>query len=126
MKVLEAIRKEVREIGAKYVMVIHPDQFQVESELRQEVAQRFGLDLGGYDFSLPQRFFRNQCISLGVMCLDMLPTFRMHGSGGGLYLARDTHYNRKGNRLAAQLIFKFLRDFHLIHKDHKNLSGHAA
>jgi len=96
-------------MGAKYVIVIHPDQSQVEVQLRRELAKTYGLDLKGYDFELPQRFLMNYCSSRAIPCLDLFPSFRARGSQGGLYLVRDTHYNHDGNKFAAALIAKFLR-----------------
>lgn len=108
LSAIDAIRKATSDLGAKYVMVIHPDQFQVETGLRQEVLSRYNLNPANYDFELPQQFLVEDCERDGVRCLDLLGEFRRHGAGGGLYLTRDTHYNSRGNQLAARLIAEFL------------------
>lgn len=114
IRILEAIWAEVGRIGADYIMVIHPDQYQVENELRHAVVRKYALDLRRYDFDLPQRFLGKYCTDQRVQCLDLLPAFRAQGSRGGLYLLRDTHYNRKGNKLAADLIYEFMQNRHLL------------
>jgi hypothetical protein len=111
---LDEIHREVERIGAKHVIIIHPDQFQVEEELRRELERTYNLDMNQYDLDLPQRFLLDYCFTKGILCLDLLPTFRARGAAGGLYLLRDTHYNKEGNALAAQLIFNFLEEKKLL------------
>jgi len=106
---LDDIRAEVEELGGKYVMVIHPDQYQIEEPLRQQLATHYQLDMADYDLTLPQRFLLNYCATHQLLCLDLLPSFVEQGKQGGLYLLQDTHYNDQGNRLASETIFDFLQ-----------------
>ncbi|MBD3305313.1 hypothetical protein GF339_03045 [candidate division KSB3 bacterium] len=106
---LDQIREEAAQAGATYVMVMHPDQFQVELALLQKIGRMYALDPDDYDLEQPQRFLRTYCESRAIPCLDLLPVFRRHGMQGGLYLANDTHYNEQGNRLAAEEILDFLQ-----------------
>jgi hypothetical protein len=108
IELLDEIRREINQMGAKYVMVIHPDQFQVDNELVHQIEEKYNLDLGDYDFNIPQKFLRSYCVSKRVPYLDLLPIFRSNRSGRGLYLLRDTHYNKDGNSLAANAIYNFL------------------
>jgi hypothetical protein len=114
MEVLKAIWSEADQMGARYVMVIHPDQIQVEDALRQQVFQAGDLFEADYDLGLPQTFLMADCVRNGLACLDLLHTFRTNGAEGGLYLLRDTHYNETGNRLAATEILRFLLDQQII------------
>ena len=107
---LDGIREEARRIGASYAMVVHPDQFQVETVLRERIYDRFGLDPADYDLGLPQQFLHDYCEQRGIPCVDLLPTFRANGQHGGLYETYNTHYNDRGNRLAATTIFDFLEE----------------
>lgn len=108
MELLDEIRREVDQMGAKYVMVIHPDQFQVDKELLHQIEEKYKLDLGDYDLNIPQKFLRSYCISKGVPYLDLLSIFRSNHSARGLYLLRNTHYNKGGNSLTANAIYNFL------------------
>ena len=103
-KLLDAIRDEVRGLGSNYLMVIHPDQMQVEEEVVSDLERHYSVDLSGYDFTLPQQFLLDRCSALDLQCVDLLPEFKRREEK--LYLVRDTHYNRAGNRLAAEAIFE--------------------
>lgn len=110
VSLLDQIHREAARIGARSVIVIHPDQFQVEHALFREIVVTYQLNPALYDLQQPQRFLHEYCRANGLLCVDLLPVFREHGAEGGLYLLRDTHYNERGNRLAAETIHgSFLR-----------------
>lgn len=111
MALINEIRAEAARIGSDYVMVIHPDQLQVEHEVILALEESYNLDLSGYDLALPQRFLIDHCAENNIKCLDLLPVFKERSDP--LYLVRDTHYNDNGNRLAAEAIFDLLRDLAL-------------
>jgi hypothetical protein len=100
--VLDGLRQAVRELNAGHVLVVHPDQFQVEEELAEEIVNTFDLDPRQYDLDLPQRFLEAYASSRDIPLVDLTPVFRERGRQGGLYLPRDSHYNEAGNLLAAE------------------------
>ena len=102
--VLDGLRQAVRELNAGHLLVVHPDQFQVEPTLAQEIVNTFGLDQREYDLDLPQKFLHAYAFSRGVPLVDLTPAFRERGSAGGLYIPRDSHYNQAGNDLAAETL----------------------
>jgi hypothetical protein len=106
--VLERLRRAVEESGATYVLLIHPDRFQIEDDLRAELAGAEGESDDRYDFDAPQRFLAEYCRSQQVPCIDLLREFRERGAAGGLFVFRDPHYDNAGNRLAADLIARRL------------------
>jgi hypothetical protein len=99
----------------KLVIAILPDQFQVDQELREAV-------LAGYknparqnlDLSYPDNLIMNFCRAHDINCLDLLGPFQERGKSRPLYALRDTHWNEAGNRLAADLIFQYLEENHLL------------
>jgi len=103
-RALDGIRRKAESMGATYVLVAHPDQVQIEGALRAEVEKAFGFKEGDYDMDLPAGFLAAYAASRHVPFVDLTPAFRSEGAGGGLYLPLDTHYNAKGNALAARLI----------------------
>jgi len=105
---LDEIRRVAEGSGTRYVLVIHPDQTQIDEALRRELVTSFGMREQDFDFDLPQQVVLEYCAARRVTCLDLLPTFRAHAQTGDLYLPRDTHYNEAGRRLAAAAIRDFL------------------
>ena len=112
--ILDAIRHAVEGRGARYVMVIHPDQTQVDKHLRREIIEKFQVREKEYNFDLPQKVLLSHCEAKGIICLDLLPEFRAKAQLGDLYSIRDGHYDVNGNRLAATRISQFLLDKQLI------------
>lgn len=108
--VLDSIRAVAEGGGASYVMVIHPDQTQVDDKLRQDIITTFRVNEEEYDFDLPQQILRSYCEDRGIPCLDLLPSFRAKAKGVVLYLPLDSHYNHTGNALAATKISHFLQN----------------
>jgi hypothetical protein len=106
--VLDNIRLEVEQIGAQYILVVHPDRFQVEEALLRQLQNAYALNLNNFDLKLPQKFLANYCETRKIPCIDLLPTFRDNSIREGLYRFRDTHYNERGNKLASEAIFDFL------------------
>jgi len=110
LPVLDEVRKEVERHGATYVLVLLPSQIQVESALPAQLARRYKLNLKqDYDLEKPNKVLRQYCSSRGIFCLDLLDAFRGAGKSGGLFMLRNTHYNKRGNELAAQQISGFLK-----------------
>jgi hypothetical protein len=99
----------------KLVIAVFPDQFQVDKELREAVLARYknparkDLDLG-----YPDDLVMNFCRAHDINCLDLLKPFQEKGKSRQLYALRDTHWNEAGNRLAADLIFQYLEENHLL------------
>ena len=121
--VLEAIRHAAEEGGARYVMIIHPDQTQTDEHLRQEITRTFPVAEKEYDFDRPQKILTSYCAAKGILCLNLLPEFRAKAKLGALYGIRDGHYNLNGNELAAAMISQFLLDKQLIRS---TISGSKA
>ena len=102
--ILDGLRQAIRSMDAIHVIVAHPDQFQIEPALTAEIIDVYDLDRQNYDLDLPQLFLQAYADSRGIQLVDLMPAFREHGSEGGLYLQRDTHYNANGNALAAEIL----------------------
>jgi hypothetical protein len=102
---LEAL---VRGCGARRVpiaFVLIPDEFQVNREVRAAAVRDAGVELEALDLELPQRRLREFCAGRGVACLDLLDDFR---GTTDTYAPRDTHWNARGNRLAAARLAAWL------------------
>jgi hypothetical protein len=89
--------------------VIIPDEFQVEEDLWNLVSQRAGRPL---DRDLAQRTIVSWLKGRGLPVLDLLPVMRavppMKDGRRHLYQLRDTHFNARGNEVAARALAPFV------------------
>ena len=108
ISIVEQIRKYTQSIHAKYMMMIHPDQFQSDKELQTQLQVQYSIEWKDYQLDIPQKFLRSYCQKNNIPCLDLLPYFK--DSEDVLYLKQNTHYNELGNKLAAQKIYAFLQE----------------
>jgi len=99
---------EVRHAAVRFVVMVIPDQYQVDQGLVEEVLSSTGTRIEDYDFDRPQRVLGKALESEGVEVLDLLPIFRRASSGDALYRPQDTHWNRRGNEIAAESLADFL------------------
>lgn len=99
---------EARKI--KLLVAIYPDEFQVDEGLLNRVLERYGLSGEDFDVELPQKLLHKFLDSRGIPYVDLLDEFKSQGKNGGLYVPRDTHWNDKGNELAASILFSHLRE----------------
>ncbi len=96
-----------RNIGL--VMAILPDQFQIEQNLRTEIFNKYNLRETSIDLAYPNEMLVGFFKECNIYCVDLLREFQAAGNFKELYLLRNTHWNEKGNRLAAEVIFGYLR-----------------
>lgn len=92
------------EIGERLRIVIIPDEYQVNDGLWDAIAT--GVE--GLDRELPQRVLAEHFEARGLPYLDLLPALREAEPGGHTYIPRDTHWNARGNRVAAEAIAAWL------------------
>jgi hypothetical protein len=102
---LEAVIKLCRREKTGVAFVLIPDEAQADPSSLDLVRQGADLEVERLDLQLPQRRLREFCRRQGVPCLDLLPAF---AGRTGLYVQRNTHWNREGNHLAAREIAQWL------------------
>jgi len=92
-----------------YVLLI-PDEFQVEDELWNAVSQQFDRPV---QRDRPQMILTAWLEQQNIPYLDLLPLMRsvapMEDGRRHLYHLRDTHWNARGNRIAAESLADFLK-----------------
>ncbi len=103
-RTLVAFEREVRATGARFVVMVVPDEYQVDAGVRAAAMRLAGTDSSDYDLGRPQRRLVEWLGGRGIETLDLLPAFQKVGRQRKLYNLRDTHWNRDGNRLAAELL----------------------
>jgi hypothetical protein len=102
---LQAIITDCRRQGVDVAVVLIPDEFQVNPRVLAQAVHDAGLKPDQIDLDLPQRRLRDFCGGLGVSCLDLRPAF---AAVSDTYAVCDTHWNERGNRLAAGQIAQWL------------------
>jgi len=106
---LDRIDALCRGSGVPWVLVLIPDETQVDEDVRRQVLARLELHPRDYDFDGPQRRLAAWAAGRGVPVLDLLPVLReAHRREGRQYVPNDTHWNEKGNRVAGRVLAGFL------------------
>ena len=107
---LEEISRICQRRGIALVVVVIPDEFQVNRELQDAILASRGKSRkeSKVDFARPNRMLARRLDALGIEYLDLLPAFADAGRQVRDYKLRDTHWNIAGNRLATELIAEFL------------------
>ena len=104
------INRQLRERGVVFFLYIIPDEIQVDSILGREVMELFQLDPGDYNFRQPQEIMTEFCRENGILVHDLLPDLLRAENDHSLYQLRDSHWNERGNSIAAESLTNFLRD----------------
>jgi len=104
--ILERFDASVRLAGGRLVVLIIPDEFQVDPKLLARLAP----DPATIDLDRPQRRLAELLGEKDIAHLDLLPLFRELGRSRVLYRERDTHWNSAGNRVAADELARFLKE----------------
>lgn len=115
-QVLQRFQAEVLATGAQFLVMIIPDEFQVDDAVRRDVLERLDIESTAIHLDRPQTRLKELLGSAGVPYLDLLPAFRAAGRSERLYYPRNTHWNDAGNALAARLLTDRVEGF----------AGHAA
>jgi hypothetical protein len=102
---LDGIVAECRGRGVPAAFVLIPDELQVNPHVLARAVADAGADAADVDVGLPQRRLAEFCAGRGVACLDLLPVL---AGDGDAYAPQDTHWNVRGNRLAAEAIRRWL------------------
>jgi hypothetical protein len=104
--------REMKEIcrarGIDLLVVMIPDEVQVNSAVQLEVVTASNHGPDQFDFSLPNRILSRELENMKVKQLDLLKPFKQASTRGPLYKPNDTHWNIAGNKLAAEVIGNYI------------------
>jgi len=106
---LKQIRSICKSHNIKFIVVIIPDELQINQDLLREVKGAYypNLDESKWDTGLPSRMLSNELDKLGITYIDLYEYFS--NSSDQLYRPRDTHWNIAGNQMAANIIHEHIR-----------------
>ncbi len=106
---LEAIKRTCDAHGSALAVVILPDELQVSESLQREVvdgywAKQRKVSASEIDFRLPNTYLHGELDRIGVRYVDLVEPFAAAGRSERLYRLNNTHWNVRGNALAAELV----------------------
>lgn len=101
---LKTIRDVCAERAVRLLIVLIPDEQQIDAAQQRAIATAAGLPLEQFDFDQPNRALAATLLELKIDYLDLLPLMRERSKSESLYRPRDTHWNIPGNRVAAEAI----------------------
>ena len=107
MRILRELRAQVARGGGRLVVLAIPDEYQVDADVARQAARAERQALEAYDLDRAQRELGRALEAEGIEWVDLLPAFREQAVRGRLYVPRDTHWNRAGHRLAAEVLAEF-------------------
>jgi hypothetical protein len=107
---LRRIRDLSRRKGADTLVVLVPDEAQVDPALQADLREGLPARQTALDFDRPTRVMDAALAAEGIARIDLLPAFRAEGARARLYRPQDTHWNLAGNRLAAAVLARALED----------------
>ena len=92
----------------KFMVAIYPDEMQVSPNQFDTLVSKFALNREDYNLSLAQDLLGSFLRSKQIPYVDFLGRFRTEEQKQDLYLLRNTHWNKAGNELAAEMLFEYL------------------
>lgn len=111
-KTLPAVHRlaeDVRRRGAAFLVIVVPDELQVNAQLRAQVRQLDPLGEELFDLTWITRRVTSELEAAGIPTIDLLPAFQKESQKRRLYKPRDTHWNTDGNDLTARELTTFIR-----------------
>ena len=106
--VLAETRDAIEARGALPVFVLMPDEYQIDPQLYESLLQENGYTSDDLTPGLPQRLLRRYFDRHGFHYVDLLDPLRERGATTTLYRPRDSHLNRVGNQVAAEVVADYL------------------
>ncbi len=96
-------------LGDNLLVVLMPDEFQVNDDLYTELLT-IDPNFQSYERNYPQQRLTDFCKKRSIRCLDLLPTLRKGQMQDRTYHLQDTHLNAFGNKLVGSALGKELID----------------
>jgi hypothetical protein len=111
-----AYLSQIKEIcdrrNVRLVIVLIPDEMQVNAALQRSVVAASKLAPDAFDFARPNHLLATELTSRDIDYLDLLEEFISASIDARLYKPNDTHWNINGNNIAEKLILQhLLREF---------------
>lgn len=108
--VMAELQTRVSAAGGAFAVVVIPDELEVNAALRATVVRHLDALGVGADLDIDgiHRFLASELSSRRVAFLDLLPTLRDAARERSPYRLHDTHWDDRGNRIAADAIVRWI------------------
>ncbi len=97
-----------RAVPTPVAVAVLPTELQVNPQLRASVLSQLQLREQDLDLDVPARATRAHLEARGVAVIDLLPALAAAERGGNTYAPRDSHWNERGNEVAAEVLAESL------------------
>jgi lysophospholipase L1-like esterase len=95
--------------GIRLVVLVVPDEFQVDDALYADAVRLSGRPPADYDRDLPSRRLTRVLEAVSVPVVDVTEALRVRARQERVYRIENTHWNAAGHRLAAEVLAERLR-----------------
>ena len=89
-------------------IAVLPTELQVNPQLRASALSQLHVQERDLDLDTPARETRARLEGRGVTVIDLLPALSAAEPGGNTYATRDSHWNERGNEVAAEVLAEAL------------------
>lgn len=93
--------------NSKHAIAIIPDELQINLALRTRALSLAHSNEDEYDFEQPNKMLAASLSELGIPYVDLLTALRQGSGIEATYKPNDTHWNIRGNAVAAQELTVF-------------------
>ncbi|MFZ2024810.1 MAG: hypothetical protein WAV51_00810 [Microgenomates group bacterium] len=98
--------KELTEqANAQFLVLIIPEEMQVNSELLTKVASRLHRSVDSFEVDLPQRLLMDYFHQKNIQYINLLEIWKKDELATQYYQPQDTHLNTLGNQSAAEILY---------------------
>ena len=102
---MRKIRDVLHGDGIDFLVLVIPDEFQVDANLFRSIVLAKGIQAEAFDLEFPQRRLHEFGAREGIEMVDVLHEMRERTERSErLYLPEDTHWNEAGNRVGAEAL----------------------
>jgi lysophospholipase L1-like esterase len=112
-RLIETLAEEVAAAGARFVIVQIPSHEQLVDDRWRKLLATVGPRAGDFDRDHPERRLGRLCQEAGIEHVPLVEEMRRRALRETIYFQGDGHWNEVGNRLAADIVFAYLRSHRL-------------
>jgi SGNH hydrolase-like domain, acetyltransferase AlgX len=111
LEVIEKLNQYCKDNKMELVVVVIPTIFQVYENVKESFIRKSNLDKNEFDFNKPQALLKDFFSRENIEFIDLFPELKKRSSNHDVYWRLNPHFNKKGNEIAAEIIYDQIKDF---------------